>query len=307
MFDRSALVWRPRSDADHAWARRAVRRGDLQRILPNVYAPGAADVTVALKAAAVCAADPAAVITGAASAHLLWWPELPVSHVSATRAGSITAAAGFRWEQRVVPGELVADRPGLRIALPALSVLDLIPTRGGNAIDEALRRRACSLDDLWSALAVTPGRPGNRLRRLLLHDSRDQPWSEAERALHRHYRACGLPFAYGTNVWVSLADGRRTALDFALPELRLAFEADGYAWHGERRAFEYDRDRDSDLAAQGWQVVRLTAAFLEHEPGEVRRRLRAIVLHRAALLDVPVPATGHAGARRGTPRGGARR
>ena len=52
-------------------------------------------------------------------------------------------------------------------------------------------------------------------------------------------------------------------LDLALPELLLDFEVDGYTHHGGSTAFERDRDRNSELAAGGWQVVNYSAAMVE--------------------------------------------
>ncbi len=134
------------------------------------------------------------------------------------------------------------------------------------------------------ALELTPGRAGNVQRRRLLKDSRDEPWSEAERSLHQIYRGLALPHPYATNFWLSLRDGRRVALDLALPKLRLGFEVDGYEFHGTRTAFEYDRDRDSDLASQGWHVVRFGAAFIVHSPLDVGRRMLDIVAEREKFL-----------------------
>lgn len=47
-------------------------------------------------------------------------------------------------------------------------------------------------------------------------------------------------------------------IDFLWREERLAVELDGYAFHGDRAAFEADRGRDADLAARGIQVLRVT-------------------------------------------------
>ncbi|MFT4217043.1 MAG: hypothetical protein QM619_07645 [Micropruina sp.] len=52
---------------------------------------------------------------------------------------------GYLWERRTIPDDLIVDRAQLRIASPAVSALDLIPTLGGQVIDEALRRRAVDL------------------------------------------------------------------------------------------------------------------------------------------------------------------
>lgn len=259
-------------------------RGELVRLLPGLYCSPEAANDLAVRAVAVTMHDPNAVIVGAAAARLHWWPELRADLLTAARRNGAPSAEGFGWERRVVPAELIWRPSGVPLTSPALTVLDLIPSLGGRAIDEALRRRAATLEQMWRALELTPGRRGNALRTILLEDSRDEPWSEAERNLHRRYRSCDLPWRYRTNFWVTLNDGRRTALDLAVPELTLGFESDGFEYHGSRSAFEYDRDRDSDLTAQRWHVVRLSASFLEHSPDEARRRIACITYERARLL-----------------------
>src|SRR5690606_16212758 len=37
---------------------------------------------------------------------------------------------------------------------------------------------------------------------------------------------------------------------------RLVIEVDGYRWHGDRAAFEADRDRDRELVRRGYVVLR---------------------------------------------------
>lgn len=265
-------------------AARAQAKGELVRVLPGVYCPPGHANEVSVRAAAVLAADPDAVITHRAAARLLWWPCLEVRVIDAWRPCSFPAPQpGFRWHRRAIPAELILERGGLRFSNPALTVLDLIPDLGGRAIDEALHARVVTLPALWNALERTPDRRGNAERRRLLRDSRDEPWSEAERALHQIFRSLKLPHRYATNHWVDLGD-MRAALDLALPELKLGFEVDGFEYHGTRKAFEHDRDRDSLLAADDWQIVRFSAAMLDHNPAEVARRMLAIVLARERFL-----------------------
>lgn len=179
----------------------------------------------------------------------------------------------------MIPAQHRLDLFGVFVTSPALSVLDVIPELGGRVIDEALRRRVVSLADLHEALADTPGRRGNTLRARLLHDSRDEPWSEAERGLHRVLRTLRLPERFESNYLV-VGRGQRHYLDAALPVLRLAFEVDGFEFHGDRVAFERDRRRDVALARLGWRVVRFSAAHVLNEPAEVRTAIAEIV-HRA--------------------------
>ena len=55
-------------------------------------------------------------------------------------------------------------------------------------------------------------------------------------------------------------------VDLHWPELKLVAELDGYAFHGHRRAFETDRERDLVLQAAGHRVVR------RHRPPAEPRR-----------------------------------
>lgn len=262
---------------------RALRRGELIRLLPGLYCAPRARDDLATLAVAGALALPDAVITHEAAARLTWWPELPAPELAMATRQRLAPAPGFRWHRTRIPDDLISEAGGLRFTSAALTVLDLVPRLGGRAIDEALRRRAATLPQLREALGLIPNRSGNAERRWLLEDSRDQPWSEAERNLHRALRAADTGHRFRTNHWVTLSDGRRTALDAALLDLMLAFEADGYAYHGPRSAFEYDRDRDSDLATQGWQVVRFSAAFLERGD-QVVQRLRSIITRREEML-----------------------
>lgn len=103
-------------------------------------------------------------VVGRAAAALTWWPDLNVGVVDASRRPGLPAQPGYRWNQRSIPAHRIVEVSGVPVSDPALTVLDLIPTLGGKVIDEALRRRAVTLDDLRQALSDTPGRRGNRRR-----------------------------------------------------------------------------------------------------------------------------------------------
>lgn len=240
-----------------------VKRGLLRATLPGVYTVPDPDWQTRVKAAA--AFRPDAVITGAAAAKLLWWPECAVTTVSAAVADTIeTHYPGYLWERRRIPPDLVTEVDAVRIAYPALSVLDLIPLRGGHVIDEALRRRSVSLADLWDALRQTPQRPGNTNRRDLLLDSRDEPWSEAERDTHRVLREAGIK-GWCTNYPVSI-DGEQYYADIALPRERLLIEIDGWRFHRDRLSFVNDRWRYARFAAHNWRVLPFAAQAITDEP-----------------------------------------
>jgi len=45
-------------------------------------------------------------------------------------------------------------------------------------------------------------------------------------------------------------------LDFAIPALKIALEADGEIFHGSPKQVQHDKERDMKLAQLGWTVVR---------------------------------------------------
>jgi Protein of unknown function (DUF559) len=76
--------------------------------------------------------------------------------------------------------------------------------------------------------------------------------SELERAFRRFVREYGLPMP----VINGFVEGFE--VDAHWPEARLIVELDSWRYHGTRRAFEVDRERDAIVQAAGWRVVRLT-------------------------------------------------
>jgi hypothetical protein len=82
---------------------------------------------------------------------------------------------------------------------------------------------------------------------------------------------------------VRLGNGRMVRLDAAWPELRVAVELDGAAFHGSREARERDLRRDTALAL-GWVVLRFSYARLMADPEGCRREIEAVVRQRMAQL-----------------------
>jgi very-short-patch-repair endonuclease len=111
-----------------------------------------------------------------------------------------------------------------------------------------------------------------------LEESRDSPWSSVERCGHRALRTAGIT-GWRANAIISLAD-RDVAPDIAFFELELIFEIDGYHYHCSHEAFLRDQDRDTELAAIGWQVVRFSASFVKNRPEAFAARVAKTVAER---------------------------
>jgi hypothetical protein len=82
---------------------------------------------------------------------------------------------------------------------------------------------------------------------------------------------------------IRLGDGRSVRLDAAYPDVRVAVELDGAAFHGSRQARERDLRRDTALASLGWVVLRFSYARLMADPEGCRREIEAVVLGRLAM------------------------
>ncbi|TDT30060.1 endonuclease domain-containing protein [Naumannella halotolerans] len=170
----------------------------------------------------------------------------------------------FDFSQARIPAEYVLVFEGVRCTSPAFTALELAATDGGEAIDTALRLRAARLDQLWAALAATSGRSGNAVRRTVLQDSRDEPWSAAERLAHRLLRSAGIR-GWAANGPIVVA-GSRYFGDIVFRTRRLVLEIDGSGTHADPAAFQTDRSRQNVLVNAGWRVLRFTWADLNDHP-----------------------------------------
>lgn len=252
--------------------RHLVRRGELVSVLPGVYARWDEATTVRTRVRALMVTDPDAVVTGRTAAHLSFWPQLPVDRVTAAVRHARPSSPGFSFVKRTIPPELIVHRNRVRLTSPALTALDLCDVVGGDAIDQVLRTKMSTLSQLHQAMRLNTGRDGNRRRWQLLLDSRDEPWSAAERRCHRLLRAGGIT-GWRSNLPVEI-DGLSYFLDVGFEKLKLALEIDGREHHIGVEAFETDRWRQNRMVLDGWMVLRFTWRMLEDHPEKVIEMVR---------------------------------
>ncbi len=205
----------------------------------------------------VAAWDPDAILVGSSAARLSWWPELNEDRVLAiTKRHSRRNISGVELRRGSLVPDLVTERAGLRLQVPAASTLELTRSLGGYAIDECLRRGAADLPALHAAADAMSGRPGNAAMRRHLRESRDMPWSPLERDAHRRLHRARIT-GWTANLRVELA-GRFVYLDIGFRDAKLAVELDGWKYHSGRDMFVADRARDVELQLAGWTVLRFT-------------------------------------------------
>ena len=138
---------------------------------------------------------------------------------------------------------------------------------GGDAIDQACgpERRPCALQRRGTTAGVRE--PD---RRELLLDSRDEPWSAAERLFHRLLRTA-RDHRLESNQPVMI-DGSTYYVDVVFRRLSLVIEIDGRLYHTATEVFETDRWRQNLLVLDGWCVLRFTWTMMQERPDEVGGR-----------------------------------
>ena len=231
-------------------------------------------------------------LTHEAAAAVFFWPKLPVPTVRCSVRHRRPPQPGYEFSRGRIPPELVWQYGRLTLTAPALTALDLCERLGGEAIDQALLSRSTTLLLLHEALALTGGRTGNPTRRQLLLDSRDEPWSEAERDFHRLLRAAGI------TGWKGNRDPdrrRKVYADVMFRRLRLVIEVDGREFHSKAEVFESDRHRQNCVV-----TARGGAVTWAIDPGEPDRviawlgRRGAAAMSRSHARNGPLIDTGWA-------------
>lgn len=237
----------------------AISKGELVAVLPGIYARADSAREPLVRMAALRARDPDAIFTGLSAAGLLWNSAHFGTTVTAT-GRTRSRVRGYALERRAIDPEWVHSIGGFLCTGPELTAVDLIPEVGGQFIDDVLRRSGdagrAALATMWRALEAHPDRRGNKHRRAVLHESRDLPWSEAERLAHTILREADVT-GWKTNFHVCL-DGRHYFIDIAFPKAGLAIEIDGYGTHSSRAAFENDRVKHNALEKHDWDVLHHT-------------------------------------------------
>ena len=175
-----------------------------------------------------------------------------------------------------IPSADVTVLDGIRVTTASRTLVDIASISSTDlveeAIDDALRRGLVSRPRLrWQLSKLSArGRRGIGVVRAIVAD-RDEtaqvPQSVFETKVLRRLRAAGLPEP--VRQYEIREAGRHVAtVDFALPDLRIAIEADSFRWHGSRLRFERDLARRNAIASLDWELFHLTWADLEEGNGE---------------------------------------
>jgi very-short-patch-repair endonuclease len=176
----------------------------------------------------------------------------------------------------------VCRRSNLALTCPARTLIDFAVDAAGteltHAFGEARAKRRVNDRELHAALSRLPSnhRGAAIVRSLILDEGGTYDRSVAEQLMRRHLRSAALPQPVA-NVML-----HGYLVDFLWPDVKVIVEVDGYATHGNRRAFENDRRRDQVHAAAGYVVVRITWVQLQREALAVVAVIAQAIARRAA-------------------------
>lgn len=259
--------------------RRALKEGRLRALTPhlvtNVAEPAADEQ---LRAAAI---GLAATISHE-DAALMWGIELATTpdrrHVTVGRNRSRRSHPGTRVHRADVDPDDRVERDGVWVTGILRTLLDLCRSRpiaeAVVVLDSALRLGRVSVEELTGALRDLPaGRGRDRVARaLLLIDPRSGSVLETLcRVLLHQAGLCPdesqLVVRDSKGQWI----GR---VDFAWPTARLIVEADGFAFHADRKSFRADRRRGNALVLEGWKVLHFSWEDVLDHPDEVVAAVR---------------------------------
>lgn len=170
------------------------------------------------------------------------------------------------------PGEFITTKFGMSITNASLTIACVAEHRGLNwaetAIDQALRQRLTTVKELRECqeyLARTCRRREKLVRELLVTRDDDTALAESvlESKILQWILRANLPKP--TPQYEIFVNGSRRRLDFAYPELKIAIEVDGFAFHNDRGVFDRDRILSTWLASSGWLVLRVTSRTTRDE------------------------------------------
>ena len=234
---------------------RRVQAGRLHRLHRGVFAVGRSDLQpLGREIAALLACGPGATLSHFSAAHV-WGFGRPrdglVDVVVRTKGRDQAGIAAHR--DALAPAE-VRVRAHLRVTSPARTLLSLAGAVSQSELEQmvgsAIRQSLTTTEELQAASATR--RRGARRLREVVEDGPAFTRSEAERRFLDLVRRSGLP---RPDVNATIAGHE---VDFAWREQRVVVEVDGVAFHSDRRTIEHDHERDADLDAAGFRVVRAT-------------------------------------------------
>jgi hypothetical protein len=224
----------------------------------------------------------------AAAAVLACGPDAALSHQSALALWGLLI---WPWRMDVTtpidrrPPKLAAHRSrtliradirthhGIRVTTPARALLDCAPslTRLTRAVNDALRSPYMTLAQLADVVARNPTHAGAKPLLPFVASTTGLTRSDLEDLFLAFCKRYGLPVPLINTIVCGYE------VDALFAAQRVIVELDSWDFHRDRQAFENDRNRDADLLAAGFVVIRITWERLITRPADEAARLQQIL------------------------------
>ena len=264
--------------------KRLVDAGRLHRIAFGVYAVGHTDLSRHGEClAAVLAVGPGSLLSYQ-SAGWLWglWTSSPKPiHVTATVTRHHPTPKGLvrhRARNLVVADRALVD--GIPVTSVARTLLDLAWKLRSDQLRRVLARaedlKLLDLEAIHSVIERNRGHHGVKRLRYALATYERPIWSrsEFERRFVERLVDAGLPRP--ATGWNEVGH----EIDVYWPEQRFGVELDSFATHGNRQAFEADRERDLDFALARIETIRVTELQFHRDPATIVAGVEMLLARR---------------------------
>jgi uncharacterized protein DUF559 len=275
----------------------AIRRGELQRVLPRTYMRTSALIgqSDGLLAAALRFARGQGALSHTTALRLWGLPAPDSDQVHITvpdriQPRAVRVIVVHRRRGFTVGHPRTVVRSGLevvrleRAVVDSWGILDRTDERRAPVI-AAVGDRRSTVDRLFAEASSIPNLPGRSKLLGLLDLLRDGCRSELEVWGHLHvFDHPDLPYPHRQ---LPLKLGARTIyLDVAYEAERVNVELDGAKYHFGPVHRERDMRRDATLAQLGWLTVRFSHNRLITDADQLRRELLAILVQRRRQLGI---------------------
>jgi hypothetical protein len=250
--------------------------GVLHQEHRGVYSVGRPAKTALQRASAATLACGERAVLSHQSALALWgfltWPWL--MHVT-TSADRRPRGIVVHLSRTLTPAD-VRTHQEIRVTTLARGLLDCAPAlpRLTRTVNDALRSPHTTRAQLAAVVQRCPTHPGAKLLLPFVVSKSGPTRSEFEDRFRPFCRKYNFPEPL-INVMLHGYE-----VDALFPAERVIIELDGWDFHNDRQAFERDRNRDADLVAAGFVVVRITWERLVERPAAEADRLQRILAMR---------------------------
>ncbi|HYH49595.1 MAG TPA: hypothetical protein VEG38_08610 [Acidimicrobiia bacterium] len=275
--------------ASRTWIARRASDGFFVRDGPEVYRIAGSPRTFQSRAmAAVLSCRGPALVSHRSAAFLLGFERVhePLAvEITVPRHRRPRRRAGVRFHESLA-FDLAAPTvlQGIPVTGVARTILDIAPVfdRPVRLLDDALRRRIVTWDELWRCCLShdVTGRNVRPYRGVLLErDGNTPPGGDFAARMAEMLTAAGLPRPVFEHRVV--VDGHEYYLDLAWPGCRVAIECNDAGSHVTPKAFRRDPMKRNRCERAGWTYLEFTWWDLVHNPAEVLALVQS-ALRRAA-------------------------